>query len=341
MDRTKRIFISDIHLSSRERYNAADEMKRARFIPKEHQARLVNFLNKTILEKEKEIKDLVLAGDIFDDWVCPPDEAPPTFNEIFQSNPEIMKALRAIARSRINLYYLPGNHDYSVKKVQIQSEIPGVIFQKEYDDTELNLHAEHGNKYVLFNKSHSGIASGRPIGYFITRLVEHMGGYLSRFHDLISYSDDVIKLAAGKSNFFSGLIEALAERADVNEIVMNSRGRKISIKEINKMYNPLAKKYNLIEALTKLAVEGELENVGDRLCAKKGYEIVVFGHTHKAKIDKDSFLVADRIYANAGCWSQKKAHCIMVDLNKKGKTAVKLCRVENSGRAVQVEKEKI
>ena len=107
------------------------------------------------------------------------------------------------------------------------------------------------------------------------------------------------------------------------------------------MYNPLAKKFNLIEALTKLAVEGELENVGDRLCAKKGYKIVVFGHTHKAKIDKDSFLVADRIYANAGCWSQKKAHCIIVDLNKKKKTTVKLCRVENSGRTVPVEKEKI
>jgi hypothetical protein len=30
------------------------------------------------LEKESEIKDLVLVGDIFDDRVCPPDEAPPT-----------------------------------------------------------------------------------------------------------------------------------------------------------------------------------------------------------------------------------------------------------------------
>ena len=86
MERTKRIFISDIHLSSLERYNAKDEMKRARFKPKKHKTRLINFLNKTILEKESEIKDLVLVGDIFDDWVCPPDEAPPTFNEIFQSN---------------------------------------------------------------------------------------------------------------------------------------------------------------------------------------------------------------------------------------------------------------
>ena len=74
---------------------------------------------------------------------------------------------------------------------------------------------------------------------------------------------------------------------------------------------------------------------------KKGYKIVIFGHTHKAKIDKDSFLVADRIYANTGCWSQKKGHCVIVDQTQKGNTSVKLCRVEKSGRPVVVEKEKI
>ena len=340
MARTKRMFISDIHLSSLERYNAADEMKRARFVPQKHKARLVNFLNKSVLEKESEIKDLVLAGDIFDDWVCPPDEAPPTFQGIFDANPEIMAALRAIAQSRINLYYLPGNHDYSLKKAALQSAIPGAIFQKVYDDSQLKLHAEHGNNHVLFNKSYPMIAGGRPIGYFITRLVEHLGGYVSRFHDLISYSDDVIKLVAGKSNFFALLIQALADRAGVKEIVMNSVGRKLTIKEIKKMYKPLADKHSPIEALTKMALEGELEPVGDRLCQKRGYKTVIFGHTHKAKIDRDSFLVADRIYANAGCWSQKKAHCVIVDRTKKGNTSVKLCRVKNSGRPVVVDKEK-
>jgi UDP-2,3-diacylglucosamine pyrophosphatase LpxH len=341
MDRTKRVFISDVHLNSQERYNAVDEMKRARFIPARHKKRLVNFLTKSVLGKENEIKDLVLVGDIFDDWVCPPDEVPPTFKEIFESNPEIMEALRAIAKSRINLYYLPGNHDYSLTKAALQSEIPGVIVQKVYDDSQLKLHAEHGNNHVLFNKSYSKIAGGRPIGYFVTRLVEHLGGYVSRFHDLISYSDDVITLIAGKSNFFSLLIQALADRAGVSEIVMNSRGRKLTIKAITKMYQPLARKHSPVEALMKMALEGELEYVGDRLCQKRGYKILVFGHTHKARIDRDSFLVADRIYANAGCWSQKKAHCVMVDRTNQGHTSVKLCRVDNSGRPVVVEKENL
>lgn len=338
---TKRIFISDIHLSSEQRYNAPEKAKRARFSPAEHSSRLVNFLHGTILEKEAEIKDLVLVGDIFDDWVCPPDEAPPTFEDIFRSNPEVLKALKAVAKSKINLYYLPGNHDIGLTESKIRSEIPGLIFQKVYDDAELKLHAEHGNQYVLFNRSYPKIASGRPIGYFITRLSEHLGGYVNRFHDLVSYIDDALELAAGQSNIFASIIEGLAERAGVNEIVMDAKGKTISIEAIKKMYEPLAEKYSFFTAGKKMAEEGELEPLGDRLSEKKGYKVVIFGHTHKARIDKDSFLVADRIYANTGCWSQENAHCVIADRDKKGRSVIQLCRVENSGRTVQVGTKKV
>ena len=107
------------------------------------------------------------------------------------------------------------------------------------------------------------------------------------------------------------------------------------------MYEPLAAKYSFFTAGKKMAEEGELEHLGDRLAAKKDFKIVIFGHTHKARIDKDSFLVADRIYGITGCWSQKKAHCIIVDEDKKAKVTVKLCKVGNSGSPVQVDKENI
>ena len=48
MARTKRIFISDVHLNSSDRYNAENKLARARFNPKKHQKRLINFLNKKI-----------------------------------------------------------------------------------------------------------------------------------------------------------------------------------------------------------------------------------------------------------------------------------------------------
>jgi UDP-2,3-diacylglucosamine pyrophosphatase LpxH len=107
------------------------------------------------------------------------------------------------------------------------------------------------------------------------------------------------------------------------------------------MCEPLAARYSLFTAVKKLMEDWELERLGDRLSAKKGYKIVIFGHTHKTKIDKDSVFVADRIYANTGCWSQKKDHCVIVDVNADEKATVNPCKVKNSGRAVRVEKEKI
>ncbi len=44
-----------------------------------------------------------------------------------------------------------------------------------------------------------------------------------------------------------------------------------------------------------------LGTVVDQLC-RNGVEIVIFGHSHDTKMDKDSFLVQDRIYANCGYW---------------------------------------
>ncbi len=44
-----------------------------------------------------------------------------------------------------------------------------------------------------------------------------------------------------------------------------------------------------------------LGTVADQLY-RNGVEIVIFGHSHDTKMDKDSFLVQDRIYANSGYW---------------------------------------
>ena len=44
-----------------------------------------------------------------------------------------------------------------------------------------------------------------------------------------------------------------------------------------------------------------LGSTADDLC-RNGVDIVVFGHSHDTKMDKDSWLVKDRIYANCGYW---------------------------------------
>ena len=51
-----------------------------------------------------------------------------------------------------------------------------------------------------------------------------------------------------------------------------------------------------------MAEIGFLGNLADRLCKKNDTNVVIFGHSHDWKLDKDKWFVDDRIYANCGTW---------------------------------------
>ncbi len=84
MAKTRSLFISDVHLSSQERYNDKD------YPPlfstaKKHDKRLTGFIDKFILTDagKRTIKDVILLGDIFDLWTCPTHAKPPMPNSPF------------------------------------------------------------------------------------------------------------------------------------------------------------------------------------------------------------------------------------------------------------------
>ncbi len=339
----KRIFISDIHLGDDARYNDPVPERRARFFPSEHRDRLVNFLKRQIIAKQDKVKDLVLLGDVFDTWVCPFDDIPPTFDSIFASkeNKPILDSFRQIAASSINLHYVHGNHDYDLKEAQLQAEIPGIITEPEgYKDSELKLFAEHGHRFTLFNQSYPEVANGLPIGYPITRLAEHLGGYVRGFKDLIGYMDDVIDLVTGDANIFEAIIDGLADRAKAKQIIMSDR-ETVSVEKVKSQYKDLPHHEQPLKVVRMLASEGDLEKFGDRLSEEHGYKVVVLGHTHTAKIDKDSLFVKDRVYANSGNWCGKQAHCVVIEPKKKGKTKASLLAIDAEGNVVEDESQKI
>jgi UDP-2,3-diacylglucosamine pyrophosphatase LpxH len=332
----KRIFISDIHLGDDARYRDPIHERRARFIPSEHRDRLLNFFDKHIFTEQDNVKDLVLLGDVFDTWVCPFDDLPPTYDSIFgsQENKPILDSLRQLAASNINLYYVNGNHDYDLKDIQLQEAIPGIITKPDgYDDTELGLHAEHGHRFTLFNQTYPEVANGLPIGYWITRLAEHLGGYVRGFKDLIGYMDEALDLITGHMNIFEAIIEGLAERAGAEKIIMSEQ-KTISVDQVKTLYKNLAYHDQPFKVGRKLANEGDLEKFGDQLCEPHGYKVVVFGHTHIAKIDKDSLFVKDRIYVNSGNWCGKKAHCVVVEQGDNGRMAASLLSLDTAGEIV-------
>lgn len=339
----KRIFISDIHLGDDARYRDPVPDRRARFFPSEHRDRLLNFLDKQILAEKDNVKDLVLLGDVFDTWVCPFDDLPPTYDSIFGSreNKLILDSLRQIAASNINLCYINGNHDYDLTDAQLQAVIPGIITKPDgYEDAELGLHAEHGHRFTLFNQSYPDVANGLPIGYPITRLAEHLGGYVRGFKDLIGYLDEAFDLVTGRANIFAAIIEGLAERANAEQIIMSGQ-ETISVDQVKSLYKNLAYHDQPFKVGRKLANEGDLEKFGDRLSEQHGHKVVVFGHTHAAKIDKDSLFVKDRVYVNSGNWCGKEAHCVVVEPGDNGKTAASLLAIDAAGEIVADESRKI
>ncbi len=331
MPKTTRYFISDIHLSSKKLYDDGYSW----FKMPHHQTRLIKFLDENILGNSN-VKDVVLLGDIFNTWICPAHIKPPSYTEIAEANKEILDKFREIIKNGINLFYVNGNHDFDLEEEEIRTAIQGIMPIKIYSSGRL--HAEHGHKFDdIFNKPdyYCDPAYGRPIGYVISRLVTSFTTSGYSLLDLPTYLDDIAEAAITDQNIYETIIEGLAERAGMTEddVIKMPYGNDLSIKEAKARYRKLEEKYSFSEFVRELWDRSALGWHADRLCSKNDIKVVIFGNSHKALIDKDYFLVKDRIYANTGSWCKKNAYCVKVEKNKT--TKVSLLKVDPQGKIVK------
>jgi UDP-2,3-diacylglucosamine pyrophosphatase LpxH len=343
MAKSKRFFISDIHLSSQTLYD--DPQKPAWYDPEPHNPRLLGFLENTVLAQKDEIKDLVLLGDIFNTWVCPAKKTPPKFSEIFTANRPVLNMLKKIIKAGIGTYYVNGNHDFDLDRATLQRAVKGIRVINSYRTGRI--YAEHGSRYDIYNKPDfvTDPAYGRPIGYFISRLVSSIGTEGYGIIDLADYLDDILEAALTDQNIFSSIIEGLAERAGMKEtdsVVLPQR-KKITIEALKQRFEALSNVYSHTEMISDLYQRRYLHGPADRLCKKYDFNVVVFGHTHNALLDKDWFLKEDRIYANTGCWCKRNAHSVEVDKSQdpKKKTWVRLHKVAPDGKSKVIAEEEV
>ena len=172
--RRKVVFISDIHLS-------ADASTSWMY---EHIGPLANYLH--ALNARHDVSELVILGDLLDDWMVPIEDVPTTFEEILDAkhNQPVVTALQEICENHSiqQVTYVTGNHDLlsfkPAAKLLIETTFPGMVIHSDkpglgaytLDDV---LWAEHGHRYSLFNSPDvwSHPASHLPLGYFVTRLV--------------------------------------------------------------------------------------------------------------------------------------------------------------------------
>jgi UDP-2,3-diacylglucosamine pyrophosphatase LpxH len=151
-----------------------------------------------IIEKPV-FKELVIMGDIFDEWIIPYSISPfdsaygvTNTKEYFESvanatdNALILEKLKTIALNPdILLTYIPGNHDMRLTEEIFTSIIPGsqwkggAVGLGKYSPAE-GIMLEHGHRYDFMNCPEPLVNVGHilPPGFFISRL--YAQGYMTQ-----------------------------------------------------------------------------------------------------------------------------------------------------------------
>jgi len=354
--RTKRIFISDIHLGDE---RSMEESPHHYCWVKDNISVLEKFLKEQ--REAPDVKEMVILGDLFDTWLIPVKFDPLTSFEKICLNPanqSIMANLNALIESGIKLIYVPGNHDMamdfpgiSAMKLSVQKQFPGIncLFSDEEPLGRYNigtLLAEHGNRYCLFNGPDTWAKPNcfLPLGYFIARIIAHYalnhGQELNYRHILGNFINGI----SGTPDILKNMFIAIAAEGDLkpNDSI-NTKGipgypAMMTVDEIGEQFSNLVEDWSKEPGNIdwKTAGEGDLGSLW--LAASRqfqgGKQIVIFGHTHKPEMHLDQGVdpgdeippwekPSATIYANSGAW---------VDRGKYGCTYVETEEVEKERR---------
>jgi predicted phosphodiesterase len=306
MSKTKIVVLSDIHIG-----NNAPTVWYQKDI---HEPYLITVLD-WVIENSQSIRELILLGDIVDFWTYPPDEQPPSFDEIMAANQNIFapsgKLSQVLTALEGKITYVRGNHDMTITQSDLDniSNPNGYKITLSSDDIYYplgngnhNIACTHGHLYTMFNapyNSKSNPVEPLPLGQFITRAMAY------KWQRDLKPGQTVADLtASGDPNGIS--LDTLVNSVNdsIAETVLNyivtvtgleethpirmANNRETSIKEAKNIYRNLWSewqiKYDGVTA-SKSAI-ADLNGTFMGWLAQKqafevGAELVIFGHTHK------------------------------------------------------------
>lgn len=354
-----RIYVSDIHMGAGRSLGRKFVYD---WLGKDEAKEFASFLS--FVTADDKVEEVIFLGDTMDNWVCPVDEPPPTFDEILTAkhNQTIVKNIRTLSEKK-RVVYMPGNHDMQATPDAIAGYFPKVVFggsaanKCRYRTSRLL--AEHGSAYALFNAP-DPINNSRtrlPLGYFISRVAATKAartGDAKRHY--WTYVDDLLEVL-GPQSLAQSVFEAVLEEAglpDDAEIVMakeeGPKGETIAVKasEVKQRYVNLYDQWqaNYGKGMAFKAVMAEIGYLGDLAdyLSKKGdTRIIIFGHSHDSELDKDSWFVKDRIYANCGAWCDEEKPRSYVVTEKDLKKRLYHVRLMEwkAGKGVKVKEESV
>jgi len=178
LQETRRIVvISDLHLGVDDAFSETVANK----------ALLAEFLERIAVS---EIHELVIAGDMLDEWFVPVSypshsDSGEFYRRVAENNAAIMEAFAKVMQNGIQLIYVPGNHDLLLDGETLSGLLPGIVQSRSSDGMgayrtgmRSEVVIEHGHRYDSFcspdplsNKQITGdYPSFLPPGYFFTRM---------------------------------------------------------------------------------------------------------------------------------------------------------------------------
>jgi UDP-2,3-diacylglucosamine pyrophosphatase LpxH len=123
---------------------------------------LADFLNQMAIHPS--VKELVIAGDMFDEWVVPmtyetfngfgPDQEGESkfLDSIAAANPAVISAVNGIIASGVNVTYVPGNHDMLVTADDMNRLFPGI--SQKRDAPGMGAYSPEGMPEVVIEHAH-------------------------------------------------------------------------------------------------------------------------------------------------------------------------------------------
>jgi UDP-2,3-diacylglucosamine pyrophosphatase LpxH len=318
------VLISDPHLNAGT-YGQLDPKlypHNFEWLSKKQLANLAGFLDHLVATNPADGSlELVCVGDICDNWVYPHDLQPPSIGDILQAshNQPVCSALVKLAKANVKVTLLPGNHDMTISKADVLASLPGVTPELGLngDGVYQNgcIHAEHGHAMAMFNAPDivHNLVRPLPLGYFITRVqATRQTRTGSRGREYASYIDDLLEVIFTSQKLAASVFEAILEEADLpeSELLILPNGEKVRLATVKDAYKDLYDEWCATHGGVGASIRSilhefdYLDDYADQLCKRGGTRIAVLGHSHCSEIDKDTWFVQDRIYANCGAWCE-------------------------------------
>ena len=141
-----------------------------------------------------DLREIVIAGDLFDEWVAPMITSPlgggteaEFVASIARANPGIVSAMNDLVRGgQVRVTYVPGNHDMLVRAAEVDGVFPGIGQARDATAKGLGAYSppehpemvfEHGHRWDFFNApdpiSNLAVTGGGsilPPGFFVSKI---------------------------------------------------------------------------------------------------------------------------------------------------------------------------